>query len=103
MIYYESVTGTVGTAIFLVYGWAGVITAIVLWRRFGLAFVKPAILAGASYTAGALVLLFHSPTLVTGVIGPHELWHIAVLSGLGLHWYFVFQFASGRVPATVAS
>ena len=98
MIFYENVKGSVGVAIFLLFGWGSVITAFVLWRRFGLAFVKPAILAGASYTLGALVLLFHEPTLVTGVIGPHELWHIAVLSGLGLHWHFVFQFASGRVP-----
>jgi channel protein (hemolysin III family) len=95
MVYYEHVSGAVGITIFLLFGWASVITAIVLWRRFGLAFIKPAILAGASYTIGALVLLFHGPTLVAGVIGPHELWHIAVLSGLGLHWYFVYQFASG--------
>jgi channel protein (hemolysin III family) len=98
MVFYRNVSGTLGIAIFLLYGWAGVITAIVLWRRFGLAFIKPAICAGISYTLGALILLFHGPTLVAGVIGPHELWHIAVLCGLGLHWYFVYQFASGSEP-----
>ena len=103
MVYYDSLQGAVGTAIFLVYGWASLVTAIVLWRRFGLTFIRPAIFSGASYTLGAFVLLFHCPTLVTGVIGPHELWHIAVLSGLGLHWYFVYQFASGSVPVPANS
>ena len=98
MIFFEAVPGTVGIAIFLLFGWGGVITAIVLWCRFGLTFIRPALLSGAAYTMGAIVLLLHSPTLVPGVIGPHELWHLAVLIGLGLHWQFVFQFASGMRP-----
>lgn len=66
------------------FGWGCGITAYVLWRRFGWDFIQPAIFAGLAYTVGAIVLVSHSPTLVTGVIGPHELWHVAVLSGLGL-------------------
>lgn len=103
MIFYESVSGSVGILIFLLFGWGSAITAVVLWRRFGLAFVQPALRAGMAYTVGAIVLLFHFPTVVSGVIGPHELWHIAVLSGLGLHWQFVFQFASGLRPIPMAS
>ena len=98
MIYYENVSGSLGIALFLLFGWGSSITAIVLWRRFGLTFVQPALHAGAAYTLGAIVLLFHFPTLISGVIGPHELWHMAVLGGLGLHWQFVFQFASGPQP-----
>ena len=33
--------------------------------------------------------------LIPGVVGAHEVWHVAVLIGLGLHWKFVFQFAHG--------
>jgi channel protein (hemolysin III family) len=95
MIYHEFVTDAVGVSIFLMCGWGSLVTAIVLWRRYGWEFMKPAVLAGASYTLGAIVLLFHGPTLVTGIIGPHELWHLAVLSGLSMHWRFVYQFASG--------
>ena len=84
-------------------GWGSLATAIVLWRRFGWAFIKPAVLAGASYTFGAIVLLFHAPTIVSGIMGPHELWHFAVLSGLAMHWRFVFQFASGPEPFLAAS
>ena len=95
LIFYEWVNGSVGIAIFLLYGWGCASTAIVLWRRFGWTFIQPAVMAGLAYTLGAIVLLNHAPTLVIGVIGPHELWHVAVLSGLALHWRFVFQFAAG--------
>ena len=95
MIYHEFVTDAVGVSIFLMCGWGSLVTAIVLWRRFGWTFIKPAVFAGASYTLGAIVLLFHGPTIVRGIMGPHELWHFAVLSGLAMHWRFVFQFASG--------
>ncbi|RLS36891.1 MAG: DNA-binding protein [Planctomycetota bacterium] len=97
MIFHESLDGRTGVMLFLVFGWGGAITFSMLWRRFGWQFVKPAFLSGMAYTSGALMLFFHSPTLVQGVIGPHELWHFTVLAGLGLHWNFVFQFASGKV------
>jgi len=98
MVFFDSVSGGAGIAIFLLFGWGGSITAAVLWQRYGWAFVQSAVLAGLAYTAGAIVLTLHRPTLVAGLVGPHELWHLAVLTGLGLHWRFVFQFASGLMP-----
>ena len=103
MIYHEFVTDAVGVSIFLLCGWGSLITAIILWRRYGWKFMKPAVLAGASYTLGAIVLLLHGPTLVHGIMGPHELWHLAVLGGLSMHWKFVFQFASGPDPVRAIS
>lgn len=95
MIFHAWISDAVGVSIFLLCGWGSLTTAIVLWRRFGWTFIKPAVFAGASYTFGAIVLLFHGPTIIHGIMGPHELWHIAVLSGLAMHWRFVFQFAAG--------
>lgn len=103
MIYHEFVTDAVGVSIFLLCGWGSLVTAIILWRRYGWGFIKPAVFAGASYTLGAIVLLLHGPTLVQGVLGPHELWHFAVLCGLSMHWRFVFQFASGPDSTLAAS
>lgn len=103
MIYHEFVTDAVGVSIFLLCGWGSLVTAIILWRRYGWGFIKPAVFAGASYTLGAIVLLFHGPTLVHGILGPHELWHFAVLCGLSMHWRFVFQFASGPDSTLAAS
>ena len=98
MVFFDSVSGGAGIAIFLLFGWGTAITAAVLLQRYGWAFVQSAVLAGLAYTAGAIVLTLHRPTLVAGLVGPHELWHLAVLTGLAFHWRFVFQFASGRMP-----
>lgn len=85
----------VGTGVFLLMGWGGLIACVLLWRRYGYRFVSPLLWGGVAYTVGAVILGMHWPTVIPGVIGPHELWHVAVLVGLGLHWKFVFQFAEG--------
>ncbi|WP_010582295.1 PAQR family membrane homeostasis protein TrhA [Schlesneria paludicola] len=94
----ESSPGTLGVVVFLLFGWSSVIISAVLLHRFGWSFMQPAILSGLAYTIGAICLMFHRPTIVPGLIGPHELWHVAVLCGIGLQWYFVSQFAS---PLTI--
>jgi hypothetical protein len=100
MLYFDQLPNIAGILIFLALGWGGAVTATVLWQRFGWKFVRSGVLAGFAYTIGAIALLLHRPVIVNGVIGPHELWHLAVLSGLGLHWSFVFQFAAGLHPGT---
>jgi channel protein (hemolysin III family) len=90
----------VGTDTFLLMGWGGLISCIILWKRFGFLFVRPLILGGVAYTVGAIILSLKLPPLVPGVIRAHELWHVAVLLGLGLHWKFVFQFAGGPPDKT---
>jgi channel protein (hemolysin III family) len=94
-IFSKSLPRGVGTAIFLLLGWGGLISCILLWRRYGFSFVKPLLWGGVAYTLGAIVLGLNWPTLIPSVVGAHELWHVAVLLGLGLHWKFVFEFASG--------
>ena len=48
-------------------------------------------MGGAAYSIGALFLIADAPTAIRGVVGPHELWHVAVLAGLTLHWLFVIN------------
>jgi len=93
----ESLAPGVGVAIFLVLGWGGFISCILLWKRYGFLFVKPLLAGGVAYTIGAIVLVMHRPVLIPRVVGAHELWHMAVLVGLCCHWKFVFEFADGPV------
>jgi channel protein (hemolysin III family) len=81
--------------VFLGLGWAGIVSAVVIWRRYGFEFMKPLLWGGIAYTIGVVILESAWPVIIPGVVGPHELWHVAVLIGLGLHWKFVFQFAGG--------
>ncbi|MDA0833353.1 MAG: hemolysin III family protein [Planctomycetota bacterium] len=91
---YEGGPGIGGTMIFLFFGWAAAITSFEIWRRHGWHCIRMAVYGGLTYTTGAIMLMMQWPTLITGVIGWHEIWHVAVLGGLGLHWRFIFQIAS---------
>ncbi len=82
-------------ALFVLMGWGGAYSVIILWRRYGFAFIRPMIIAGVIYTLGVFVITWNWPVLWPGVIGPHEFWHLFVLAGLYFHWKFMFQFAAG--------
>jgi channel protein (hemolysin III family) len=102
-IFSESLPSGVGIAIFLLFGWCGLITCILLWKRYGFRFVKPLIWGGVAYSLGAVILGQNWLILIPGVVGAHEVWHLAVVTGLGLHWRFVFQFAHGPPHTPVSS
>jgi channel protein (hemolysin III family) len=84
-----------GLSLYLGLGWVGVASGIVLWCRFGPAFVRSLVWGAVAYTGGAMLEFLRWPVLFAGVVGPHELFHAAVLTGVGFHWRFVSQFAPG--------
>jgi channel protein (hemolysin III family) len=101
-IFPDSLPAGLSTVFFLIMGWASAFSVIVVWRRHGPALIWPLFWGGMAYTVGAVLLELHWPVIVPGIIGPHELWHIAVLVGLGLRWRFAFQIAGGA-PWKVAA
>ena len=103
LIFSESLAPGIGTAIFLLLGWGGLISCVLLWWRYGFSFVAPVLAGGVAYTLGAIILGLKRPTLIPGIVGAHELWHVAVLAGLGLHWRFVCGFADGLPHAKLLS
>lgn len=93
--------GMEGTLVFIVFGWGAIVMTMKLARERGFAYVRGPILAGLIYTVGATLLILEKPVIVPGVIGPHEVWHLAVLTALGIHWAFVFRIAkeaNARLP-----
>ena len=76
--------------------WLGLISGGALWRRFGFHFVEPVLWGGVAYSIGAVLDFLNWPVIVPGVIRSHELFHVAVLIGLGFHWAFAFAIADGR-------
>jgi len=81
-----------GLILYLGLGWLGIISAVVIKRRYGFKFVTPLIYGAIAYSSGAVMEFLRTPVLISGVVGPHELFHVAVLIGLGYHFYFVRQF-----------
>jgi len=77
--------GSTGRMVFQRLDHAG----ILLSRRLGFAFVKPLVYSGLAYSLGGITEYFSWPILIPGVIGPHEIFHVAAIVGIAIHWYFI--------------
>lgn len=90
VIFFESIPEWLGLTFFLGLGWIGLASGAVLWRRYGFALIRPLVYSGLFYSAGAVLEFLRWPVLIPGVLGPHELFHLAVLAGIGFHFRFLF-------------
>jgi channel protein (hemolysin III family) len=97
-LYPAAIPSWLGIVLYLAMGWVGILAAIDVWRRYGASFLEYLLLGGCAYTVGAAVMLAARPAVIPGVVGPHELFHAAVLSGIGFHWVFIYQLADGQLP-----
>ena len=93
-VYFDSMPPWAGLLMYLGLGWLGVISTVTLARRFGLRFILPLVWGGLAYTAGAVADHFYWPVLIPGVVGPHEVFHLAVLAGIAFHWAFIHRIAA---------
>jgi channel protein (hemolysin III family) len=93
-IYFTAIPESLGLALYLGFGWLGLVSWIALVLRFGFRFARPVMWGALAYTTGALADFLRWPVPVPGVIGSHELFHLAVLAGLSFHWMFIRSFAS---------
>jgi predicted membrane channel-forming protein YqfA (hemolysin III family) len=57
----------------------GLIMGFHLWQKYGFAFIRPLVIGGIFYTVGAIIEYNQSWIILPGIIGPHEILHIAVL------------------------
>ena len=90
-IFFDNFPEWFGLLIYISLGWIGVLSAIQLWKNYGLEMIKPLFYGGIAYSAGAVIDFMQYPILIDGVIGPHEIFHFAVLAGISYHWKFIHQ------------
>jgi len=95
-VFFSETPETLGVLLYVGMGWVGLASMIALGRREGLAFILMMVLGGIAYTIGAAVELLVQRPLVRGVIRAHEIFHVAVLIGLALHWRFIWAAAKWR-------
>jgi channel protein (hemolysin III family) len=100
-VYFDVMPSWLGLLMYLGLGWLGLISTVALARRFGVRFVLPLVWGALAYTLGALADFLSWPVLVPGVIGPHEVFHLAVLAGIAFHWAFIRGIASGDLDAEI--
>ena len=102
-VYFEDVPETLSLALYLGLGWIGAISGYMLYRHLGLAAILPLLYGAFAYTLGAVLEFLRLPVIISGVIGPHELFHVLVLLGISFHWQFVYRVALEHENRTVSS
>ncbi len=88
-IYFNDLTELLGLMFYLGLGWLGFLSAFLTHQLHGFTMIKPLLFGALAYTVGASLEFLRLPVIIPGVIGPHELFHIAVLAGIAWHWYFI--------------
>ncbi len=95
-IFHDDMAWALGTTLYLALGWLAGIPAINIFRKSGFRGIKYLLFGGLAYSAGALLLAIEWPILIHGVVGPHELWHVAVIAGITFHWIAIYQIADRK-------
>lgn len=98
-IFFDATPEWIGLSFYLTLGWLGGFPAVLLAQRFGFAFIRPLLWGGLAYSVGGIVDYARWPTVVPGVVGAHEVFHVAVIVGAVFHWLFIWQFADGAPAA----
>jgi hypothetical protein len=75
---------------YLSLGWGVALTAIPIFRQRGFRHLAPLFYGGVAYSMGAFTGYMGWLTVIPGVVDAHEIWHLAVLAGALLHWWFVW-------------
>jgi hemolysin III len=97
-VYFDLISPAAGTAVYIGMGWIGLASWLAVVRQYGFQFARPIMWGGFAYTIGGVLDSLHWPVLVSGVIQWHEVFHVAVLIGLGCHWAFIYGIANRPVP-----
>ncbi len=97
MIFFDSIPEWLGFTFYLSLGWLGLLTFFLLCKRFGVHYNRYLFYSGIAYTFGAVAEFLKAPVLINGVLGPHEIFHVAVVIGISYHWLYTYRFADGCV------
>jgi channel protein (hemolysin III family) len=95
---FDLFSGVPGLLLYLGLGWVGVLSIVKLGRQIGFRAVRFIWYAGIAYSAGAVLEATGRPTLIAHWVGPHELFHVAVIVGATLHWVFIRRMLIGYAP-----
>ena len=80
-----------GTCVYLAMGWGVVVCYARIARVVSHRALLPVVLGGVLYSVGAVLNLLGRPALWTGVFGTHDLFHLFVIAGSALHYWFILK------------
>jgi channel protein (hemolysin III family) len=101
-IFFAEFPEALGLGLYLGLGWLGAISGAALARHHGRRAVWPLMHGGLAYSIGGLASVIEAPILIPGVLGHHELFHLAVLGGVFMHWRLMRDLEQLRTIAVAA-
>jgi len=102
-LWFRIFSGVPGLLLYLGLGWIGIFSILKLGRQIGSVAVRPMWYAGIAYSAGAILEATGHPVLVHRWVGPHEIFHVAVIAGVALHWLFIRRLLTAHAPSSSSS
>jgi channel protein (hemolysin III family) len=94
-VFFDTLPESLGLSLYLGMGWLGIATVVQTWRRARWQVARLLVFSGVAYSLGALYDFFAGPSLIPGVVGAHEVFHVGVILGIIYHWRFVQSLITG--------
>lgn len=87
-------------SLYVAMGWLGGLPVVAYYRAVGWRAMNWVLAGGVLYTAGAACDLFNWPVLSSAPVrvGPHEVFHVAVVAASGAFFVFVARHVIGHEP-----
>lgn len=99
-VFFSSMNEWLSLMLYIGLGWLGLISGLLLWRRYGFSFMAPVLWGGIAYTLGAALEFMRWPNPIPGVVHAHELFHLLVIVGVAWHWRFIQKIATDPPPVS---
>jgi channel protein (hemolysin III family) len=103
VLFFTQIPEWMGLSLYLGLGWAGLISAVALYRLFGLRPLIPLVVGALFYTTGACFDFLDVPVLISGVVASHETFHLFVLVGIASHWLYIHRIADPLQDAAICA
>lgn len=88
---FDSIPDGCWLLMYLLQGWSGLLSAMMIWRRHGPSYVILPFCGGVIFSVGGLIEAAERMVLIPNVVGAHELFHLAVLLGMSCFWIYIFD------------
>jgi len=100
-VFFEDIPYWMSLTLYLGLGWMGLLTAWHFRKVFHDKSFHHLWKGGLAYSIGAILQHFDWPIIIEGVIGPHEIFHLLVITGAFYHWLFIYRWCHYPTKNTV--
>ncbi|MFK7822658.1 MAG: hemolysin III family protein [Oligoflexales bacterium] len=90
VIYFTKFPEWLSLLLYLSLGWLGLLTYILYIKTHNEAIIRNLVFGGIAYSLGGVFEFLRWPTIVPGIIGPHEIFHFFVILGAFFHGKFIY-------------